>query len=416
MKILFTALDALQKIVNDKKSFSSAVKEACKGKVSEAARKDVTTVVGCALRHYLILEHRFLEVLKDENQYVLPCILATSNTLFAKKVSDGETEKFLRESIEKEDTLNNVLDLYHAFKDGEPLINKDLDPNCLEFLSYRYNTPFWIVRMWRKHYGYKDMRRILMANSKHFNNYGRINNEYIDEEKFERENKTFQKTQFDKFYLYTEKGKVKSSFQYLNKLVYVYPIVFDEIIKESDADSFRGIAAFANTPNALVSALSANLTSYFEMDFLIGKQQAYFETKQEKNLYNAKNVHLYEGPSSSGITCFSKKVHTFFVLPDSSKFFLLRNTPDYFIHFDQNSLDGLIQEQLQALEDSAEFVEDGGYLVYYVATNSEKENHGIIEKFLENHKEFSLQNEKRIFSFSEYDSTCYYAILRKAEK
>ena len=96
------------------------------------------------------------------------------------------------------------------------------------------------------------------------------------------------------------------------------------------------------------------------------------------------------------------------------KFFLLRNTPDYFIHFDQNSLDGLIKDQQTAIEECSKFIEDGGYLVYYVATISEKESHGIIEKFLNEHSNFSLVSEKRIFPFSEYDSSGYYAILRKA--
>ena len=132
-------------------------------------------------------------------------------------------------------------------------------------------------------------------------------------------------------------------------------------------------------------------------------------------LFNLKNIHLYEGGPESGITCFSKKVHTFFVFPDSSKFFLLRNTPDYFIHFEQNSLDGLLRDQAIALEEGSKFVEDGGYLAYYVGTISEKESHGIVEKFLAAHPEFSLVNEKRIFPFSEYDSTGYYAVLRKAE-
>ena len=94
---------------------------------------------------------------------------------------------------------------------------------------------------------------------------------------------------------------------------------------------------------------------------------------------------------------------------------MLRNTPDYFIHFEQSSLDGLIQEQTKALEDCSAFVEDDGYLVYTVPTISEKETHGIVNKFLENHPEFVFVCDKQIFPFTEYDSTMYYAVLRKVK-
>ena len=415
MNNLFTASKALKRIIDKKETFSSAVKNSCKSKNNNEERKEVTTLVGCALRHYLILENRFSTLVESNVDYLYPAIVVCSNILFARKISKEESYKFLKETIDNENILKNVTNAIDEFDAGEPLISKDLDPNCLEFLAYRYNTPLWIVRMWRKHYGYKDMRKILIANSKHFNNYARLNSEVISEEEFEKGNSLFAKTNFDKFYLFTDKSKIKKTFQYTRKEIYVYPMFFDEMIKEGDTDTFRGIAAYSATPNGLASALAANLTSYIEMDFLIGKQQAYFETKEEKNTYNLKNIHLYEGGPESGITCFSKKVHTFFVLPDSSKFFLLRNTPDYFIHFDQNSLDGLIKDQQTAIEESSKFIEDGGYLVYYVATISEKESHGIIEKFLNEHSDFSLVSEKRIFPFSEYDSTGYYAVIRKAE-
>lgn len=416
MNNLFTSSKALKRIIEDKESFSTAVKNACKNKANfNEQRREVTTLVGCALRHYLILENRFAPIVGENKDFLYSAVVACSNVLFAKKISKEDTFAFLKENINDEKVLSAVIDLINNFDGGEPLISKDLDPNCLEFLSFRYNTPAWIVRMWRKHYGYKDMRKILIANSKHFNNYARVNTEVISEEEFEKGNNLFQKTQFENFYLFTDKSKIKKSFQYERREIYVYPMVFDEMIKDSDADSFRGIAAYSATPNGLISALAASLTSYVEMDFLFGKQQAYFESKEEKNAYNLKNIHLYEGGPESGITCFSKKVHTFFVLPDSSKFFLLRNAPDYFIHFEQSSLDGLIKDQGIAIEESSKFVEDGGYLVYFVATISEKESHGIVETFLKNHPEFSLVNEKRIFPFSEYDSSGYYAILRKAE-
>ena len=102
-----------------------------------------------------------------------------------------------------------------------------------------------------------------------------------------------------------------------------------------------------------------------------------------------------------------------FVIPESSNFFLLRNTPDYFIHFEQSSLDELIANENVSLNESATFVEDGGYLTYITFTASLKETYGIIKTFLINHPEFTMVDDSQIFPFSEYDTTLFYAILKK---
>ena len=414
MDILFTALKVLDKITNEKKVFSIAVNDCCKNKVGGDNRSTVTTLVGCALRHYLVLKYRFSSLEEFDNKYLNSCILVASNLLFAKKISEKESFAFLRGQIEDENHYNKAKKLIDSFVNGTPLIPEACDPNGLEYLSFRYNTPLWIVKMWRKHYGYKAMRNTLIANSKHFNNYARVNAEYINDERFEIEHgNQFSKTDFEHFYVFNEKTGIKKTLAFIDKKIYVCPIAFEEMVKEGDADTFRGIAAFAATPNNLLSALAANLTSYVEADMIVGKQQAYFEIKREKEHYNLKNVHLYEGTPESLITCVSKKVHTMFVIPDSSNFFLLRNTPDYFIRFDQNSLDEIIANQEKALDESSKFVEDDGYLVYAVATLSEKETRGMINKFLGAHKEFRLVKENLIFPFTHYDTSMYYAVLRK---
>lgn len=413
MERLFTALKVLNKITEDKTGFFVAVSESCKSKYLENNKSIITALVGCALRHYLVLESRFSSLGVNDYNSKNACILVTSNLLFAKKVIEKDSLEFLKENIKEEELLNNVNELIKEFLNGKELIPEDLDPNSLEFLSFRYNTPLWLVRMWRKHYGYKIMRKVLIANAKHFNNYAKVNTEMIQEEQFANENPDFSKTDFDGFYLYNQKTALKKSRQYLDKQVYLYPMIFDEMIKDSEADNFRGIAAYAATPNNLISALAAHLSSYVEMDYLIGKQQAYFEIKQEKYHFNLKNVHLYEGSPSNAITCVSRKVHSFFVMPDSSKFFLLRNTPDHFIHFEQSSLDGLIQDQLSALKECGELVEDDGLLIYAVPTLSEKETKVLVNKFLSENKNFILVNDKQAFPFTKYDTTMYYAVMRK---
>ncbi len=415
MNELFPSLDIINKIVKENVGFTMAITEASrKNKYDANDRRVLSSVVGCALRHYLVLNARYESICNGNKEHATAFALAVSNLLFSKVVEYNDTINFLKETTSDQELVNREIELIDKFLNGEALIPSELDPNCLEFLSFRYNTPLWIVKMWRKHYGYKVLRKLLIAHSKHFSNYARLNKEYIDEERFLNENKNFTKYEsFPNFYHFDERNGIKKTNAFLAKQIYVYSIPFDEIIEKSEADSFRGIAVYSDNPNAFLCGLAANLTSYVELDYLIGQQQTYFEVKNQKIHYNLKNVHLYEGQPSSLITCISKKVHSFYVLPISSNFFLLRNTPDYFIHFNQNSLDEILLKQSDALEEASKFIEDDGFLTYVVPTLSEKETHGIINKFLENHKDFVLIEDKIIFPFSEYDTTEYYAILKK---
>ena len=76
-------------------------------------------------------------------------------------------------------------------------------------------------------------------------------------------------------------------------------------------------------------------------------------------------------------------------------------------------LDEYLKEEKTALYEGANFVEDGGSLVYCINTVNQKEGRLMIEAFLNDHPEFSLTEEKQKFGFGDGDACFYYAILVK---
>ena len=103
-------------------------------------------------------------------------------------------------------------------------------------------------------------------------------------------------------------------------------------------------------------------------------------------------------------------------MPDSSRLNLLQVLPDYFLRFDIEKLDELIANQLKALNESANQVEDGGYLLYLVDTISKKENGGVINEFLKQHPEFTLIKDKLYFPYKKFGGSIFYAVLKKESK
>ena len=151
------------------------------------------------------------------------------------------------------------------------------------------------------------------------------------------------------------------------------------------------------------------------MDLVINHQGCYYETRRNIQEKGFTHIYTYESAYSGLITCLSKKVHTLICMPKSTTFDFLRSTPDYFLRVKQEQLDEIIATELASLEECANFVEEGGELVYMIPTLSRKESNNLVDNFLVKHKDFQLVEERQFFPFEIYDSCLYFARLKKVE-
>ena len=152
------------------------------------------------------------------------------------------------------------------------------------------------------------------------------------------------------------------------------------------------------------------------IEYIGGSLSAVGGAKNFINKYALQGINVYEAQASSIITCLSKPVHTFIVMPDNSRLNLLQLLPDYFLRFDIAKLDALIANQKLALKEASAQVEEGGYLLYLVDTLSKKESINIINEFLQENNDFSLVRDKLYFPYKKYGGSYYFAALKKASK
>lgn len=92
---------------------------------------------------------------------------------------------------------------------------------------------------------------------------------------------------------------------------------------------------------------------------------------------------------------------------------VLSRKPDIKLHMVPEDMDTLIPLQYSILNNVCQYVKVGGTLVYSTCTMNKKENEKQIEKFLKAHKEFSLVEEKTIFSNSTQDGFYMAKLVRK---
>ena len=407
------AKDILQKIIVEKIPFSLALKQAFKkGDISKEDRSVISAVVGCALRHFIVMERLIKDAYQDiESDGFVALLVAFSNAMFIKKMDQDECNA-LAQSFLKEDD-QSAKDFIAPYLEGKKLVPEEIEVGSFDFLSYRYNTPMSVIKMWNKQFGSITTSRILKANSKPSPVVLRINNTKISDEDFFAQYPEFEAGEVPGIALYKGEGKFKNSQVYEKQLASALTPAFKEMLDEGDLDLLRGFAVYAEYPNDLFVELSSRFENINNVEFVAGSYSAFINTKNALAKANINGVNVYEAGVSSIITCISKPVHTFLVMPESSRLNLLQVLPDYFLRFDIEKLDELIINQNKALLEASSQVEDGGYLLYLVDTISRKETMGLINDFLKNNEKFSLVRDKQYFPYKKYGGSYYFAVLKK---
>ena len=411
------ARDILNRIINENTPFSLALKQAFKkNEVSREDKANISAMVGCVLRHYLVLSNVISKQYPAlDSVGVIALMIAFSNALFIKKLDQEDCNKEAQQYLKEEDV--KVQDFIEPYLAEKKLVPENIEVGSFEFLSYRYNTPVDIIKMWSKQFGHIAVSKALKANSKPAPVVLRIDNKKIEDEEFFNKYPEFERIEgVNGMALYKGEGKFKNHEVSEKALATPYALAFKEMLDEGDVDLLRGLAIYTEYPNDLLIDLLSRKESINGVEFIAGNLATASNARNFLNKNQVRGVNVYEAQASAIITCLSKPVHTFVVMPDSSRFNLLQLLPDYFLRFDFNKLDELIANQKLALKEAAEQVEEDGYLLYLVDTLSKKESINIINEFLANNENFTLVRDKLYFPYKKYGGSYYFAALKKAKK
>ncbi|MCB9498204.1 MAG: hypothetical protein H6688_01945 [Erysipelotrichaceae bacterium] len=416
-KIVQLSSNILFSVLVENAPFNMAVNHFLKEEgVSSVERSQIVKFVGCSLRHFYIFDFLVKQHLPslDEHDRCLVFIYL-SNRLFLHALSPEEATLILKSMSLKEssDKKAALTKLDEATSDVEKLIPSDVAKDSPQFLSYRFNTPLWLVKMWSKHYGEYLTYRILRANSKPASNLYLVNNTVIKREGLLNKYSDLSASAFENYVLPNEKQNLKRHSAFIKKEIIDVSPSWYSVFEKADTDPIRGIAIYSGFPNNAFLSLLNKYDNKVKFDLVIGDSQAFFASKKTIENFHLVNACYYEAVPTSVVTCISKPVHTFFVFPRSSQLALLKSTPDYFLHFTQEQLDGVIKGEEYLLHECGDLVEEGGQLIYAIPTINKKESHRLIKRFLENNPTFSLVEEQQIFPFSEYEDSLYFAILKK---
>ena len=418
MNELLIVGNVLTKIINQHLSFTDALKESVKEANVTSSQGLIRSVTSCELHHHRLLEHvvnRFVNHLIPQDKLILQA--AIGNNVFIKRLPFDQVMVFLNQFLLEREVPKTIIDeLLSLAAPGKNLIDPQIKENSITFLGIKYNTPEWLVLMWIKHFGLTITLKILSTNNKPVLQACRVNTLKTTTDQLLKQFPDLSETPVEDTVIYLGKEPLKNHSAYIQNLIFQQRLAVTDIVKQFSFDNVKGEMLLVETrPQALYLELPVYTEQKIRINIVTNAIERKLAMQKSLHAFQFSNIALYESEPRGLITYLSKKQDVVMVIPQCSKFDLIRSLPDFFIHFKQEDLDGLIVAQKEALFESSQFVEERGLLFYGVNTMNQKEGKLLIEEFLKQQPQFSLIQEFQYFPFDKFNTALYVAAMRKSK-
>jgi 16S rRNA (cytosine967-C5)-methyltransferase len=416
MNELTLVSQVLSQIIDQNLHFSDALKNVVQQSPIPVSQGLIRSLTSCELHHHRLLEHvvnRFVPNLSKEDRLYIQA--AIGNNVFVRRLPLQDVvidlQAFLTNRQISKPISENLLALASP---GKSLIDPQVKENSIPYISIKFNTPEWLVLMWVKHFGFALTLKILATNNKPVLQACRVNTLRTTTEKLLASYPELAETPVEDTVIYLSKEPLKNHPAYAQNLIFQQRLAITDIMKQFSFDNVKGEMLLVETrPQALYLELPIYTEQKIRINVVTNSIERKLAMQKSMQSFQLKNIVLYESEPKGLVTYLSKKQDVVLVVPQCSKFDLIRSLPDFFIHFRQENLDTLIASQKEALLESSQFVEEGGLLFYGVNTLNHKEGKILIEEFLESNPHFKLIQEFQYYPFDKHNTALYVAAMRK---
>lgn len=413
MKEFDLALQILDDVLDNDTPFNEALRKIFQSDASlRPLRGTVAGLVGCELRHHILFGYltRPLESYSDEEKRILS--LALSDLYFSKRLKQEDLMDILKVRV-GEDKLLEASALLEKAKTNGPFIPENVEPRSRLYLSLRFNTPEWVLKI-LIHFGYGNTYKVLKKNSKPYQSTVRLRTSAMSRDEFTSSTHEYGATNTEDIYSYLGKASLQKSELYKNMTIFKEKALTKKIIDKYRVNDPEQLFIYATNPDS--SILKEAIESYgpnVAMNLGVRKIDGYGDVTRLIRMKGLKNVNFFESELDVLEASISKPQDLVIVNPLSSNLDLIREQPDYLLHFKKEEMDRIFDDEKKALEACSKYVEEGGKLIYMIYTISQKEGISTINAFLANHPEFKMVEQRQAFPFEEEETSMYYAVMEK---
>lgn len=408
--------EILSEIVDQNVNFADALKKKFQSDVTiRPLRSAVAGLVGCELRHHLLFSYLLEDKADwtvDEKEWVY---LALANDYFFKRLDSAALQAELKEKI-GEEKLAALQPLFAKAGKPEEYIPVELARSSNKYLSLRYNTPDWVLKIW-EHYGYGATYKTLRKDIRPLVSYVRVRTSKTTSDAV-LANPDFKKTAVPDILMYEGKLPLRRlDLTHEEKIFVEKPALKATLDKFKVSEPSEALLFTGLKDDAILREFIESYGSSVGLNLGVYNVDQYVGVSQMIKSMGLHNVNFYSAPDPLAMdAAISRPQDLVVVAPDSSNFDLIREYPDYLLHFQRDGMDSLFAKEKAMLEGCSKHVADQGTLLYLIFTISLKEGHQTIAEFLKVHPEFRLVNEQQLFPYEDLDTAMYYAVLHKEMK
>lgn len=398
-----------------KKKYSNLV---LRSELDRADPKDkgfVTQVVYGTLQNYRLCRYQwepFVKRMPDDEVCVL-LDMSVYQLLFMEKAPAyaiiNEMVNITKKRIHaKYGNLVNAV-LHKVEKQQE----RELTGSPEEQLAIATSHPLWLVNMWKAQYGYETAEQICHSNMETKPNAARVNTWKMSRDELLEKDHDFKKGSLSEDAVLYQGSSIFATSYYKDGLISIQDEASQLVARMMDpvpGEHVLDVCSAPGTKSMHMAELMKNEGRIVCGDIHEHRVELIKQGAQRLGLTNIEALVMDATKLDEiGEELFDR------VLCDvpCSGYGVLARKSDIKYHMDSSDMDTLIPLQQEILQISSKHVKDGGILVYSTCTLNKKENEKQVEKFLKDHEEFTLVDQKTIFPFTYHTDGFFLAKMMK---
>jgi 16S rRNA (cytosine967-C5)-methyltransferase len=303
----------------------------------------------------------------------------------SKKYGHGATSKFVNGVLRN--IGRNIDNIKYPSKEQEPIL----------YLSIKYSFPVWMVEMFIKRFGFEFCEDLLaksneVPNITVKNNSLKITNNQL-KELFTKEAYNFSTGEHitDSFILKNSSDikKVKGFNEGLFHIQDESSMLVANVLSPSENDIVLDVCAAPGGKSANISQIMNNKGTVISRDIHQHKIKIMNDLFNRLGITNAK-ASVFDGTKLDN--SLIEKCDKVLVDAPCSGLGIIKKKPDIKLQRTKEDIEELANISNEILNKAAKYVKPNGRLVFSTCTITKEENEDALYKFLENNKEFEIED------------------------
>ncbi len=270
----------------------------------------------------------------------------------------------------------------------------DRNDSVVHHLSVVHSHPIWIVKRWIERYGEEQTEKLLIANNEKPSITVRINKVKIQPAEFisllEKEGLEYSPSPFLDYFVQLRATGGMTQLEMFRK---GYFSIQDEsaglVGKLLDPQPYERVIDLCSAPGGKSMHLAELMNNTGEV-ISVEKYPTRSELiKSAAERLALKNIKIVTHDATTYTTAIADRV---LVDVPCSGLGVLRKKPDIKLKRDVMDIPKLTEIQYRLLEQAGSLTKPGGILVYSTCTIEPEENEAVVQRFLEQHKNFALDD------------------------